>query len=167
MKRHSLQTMREILSMVAFDAKGSAEYGYMLPVPGSGLYTRVKKNGYRFITDSNTGKEYPEHRLVFLEVHNWLPDMIDHIDGNTLNNDPSNLRAADATSNQWNRKVGKNSATGYKGVGILPCGKFRARIQANGKRYNIGTFLTARDAAIAINAAMAQLHGNFAYYNVV
>jgi hypothetical protein len=51
-----------------------------------------------------------EHRMVFLLVHRWLPESIDHINRDRADNSPSNLQASTP------RAQGKNR------------GKFRTRV---------------------------------------
>ena len=61
-------------------------------------------------------KEYPTHRIIFLYHHGYLPKIIDHIDGNPLNNCIENLRESDSISNQYNRRKGVNNTSGCKNV---------------------------------------------------
>jgi hypothetical protein len=63
------------------------------------------------------GKVYSIHRLVWV-LHNTelsTDHMIDHIDGNRLNNSISNLRIADAKSNSHNRIV-SIPKSGYRNI---------------------------------------------------
>lgn len=87
---------------------------------------------------------------------------IDHIDHDGLNNKRMNLRLATKAQNtQHARKRGK-----YKGVTFNQLEqKYKARIQVKGRRYTIGTFETAEDAAHAYDAKAKQLHGRFAKLN--
>jgi hypothetical protein len=99
------------------------------------------------------------HRLL---LQAGPDDLVDHIDGNTLNNTRANLRIVDDCQNQWNRKAQAN-ASGYKGV----CWhnekqKFYARIQANGHRTFLGYFQTAEAAAQAYADAARHLFGEYA-----
>jgi len=57
-------------------------------------------------------KEYPTHRIVFMMHHGYMPKVVDHIDGNPLNNLIENLREASAQTNQYNRKLNKNNTSG-------------------------------------------------------
>ena len=60
------------------------------------------------------------HRLVYEAFHGLPPDgdeyQIDHIDGDTLNNDPSNLRSVTHALNCGNHKKYKNNTSGLRGV---------------------------------------------------
>lgn len=64
-------------------------------------------SGYRNakVWYGNVQKTVLEHRVVFLLVHRWLPESIDHIDGDRAHNNPENLRAA--TPLQQARNKGK------------------------------------------------------------
>lgn len=61
-------------------------------------------------------KEYSTHRIIFLHQHGYLPKIVDHIDGNTLNNHIENLRESDSQSNQYNRRKSVNNSSGCKNV---------------------------------------------------
>jgi hypothetical protein len=88
--------------------------------------------------------------------------IIDHADGNPLNNSRANLRVCTARQNSINRKGW--SGTGVKGV--YPergqPGKYRACIRIVGKLKYLGHFQSIEAAGKAY-AAAAQLHfGDFA-----
>lgn len=101
------------------------------------------------------------HRLLLPDVKDTQE--VDHIDGNRLNNQKSNLRACSKSNNQWNRKTNKNSSTGFKGVHLdVKSGWYYARIQVSGKRINLGSFSSAESANQARMDALAEYHGEFA-----
>lgn len=57
----------------------------------------------------------------------------DHIDGDVLNNQTSNLRPASHRENGANRKLGKDSKTGYKGVSFdSRRGKYQVMLRVHG-----------------------------------
>ena len=92
--------------------------------------------------------------------------LVDHIDGNGLNNQSSNLRVATHSENLCNRKSVKGSKSPYKGVGWVSSHKlWRASIQKDKKQTILGYFKDDKDAAIAYDKAAKELHGEFAYLN--
>jgi len=104
------------------------------------------------------GSTVKMHRLIL--VASELKH-VDHIDGDELNNQRENLRLCNRFQNQQNRKLNKNSTTGRKGVKLMPNGKFRARVQAFGKRYSLGCFDTLEEASEARSKKAKELHDEF------
>jgi hypothetical protein len=97
--------------------------------------------------------------------------MTDHIDGNVLNNQKSNLRAATKQQNSANaRKAatrnGKPCSSKYKGVHFT-AGKFRAVIGFNKKAIGLGSYTNEEDAARAYNAKAKELFGEYAKLNEI
>jgi hypothetical protein len=90
------------------------------------------------------------------------PAVIDHIDGDGLNNRITNLRAASFAENARNAMRRKPNAAGRKGVKPLPSGRFEARIMKDGKRYYLGVHDTADIAHAVYCEAARQHHGSFA-----
>jgi hypothetical protein len=72
------------------------------------------KNGY-FGLKINT-KDYRVHRVIYLMHHGTMPKMIDHKDGNPLNNKIENLRECTNSQNNYNSKIPKTNTSGMKGV---------------------------------------------------
>ena len=107
------------------------------------------------------------HRVVY-SIHNKVNlndgQVIDHIDGNSLNNNPANLRACSNKQNSWNRQKHKIGASLYKGVRRSTTkGKWFASISG----IYLGTFETEILAAIAYNKEAYILFGEYANYNIV
>lgn len=104
------------------------------------------------------------HRWILFNQKPGYP-IIDHIDGNKLNNKRSNLRECTAAQNSRNARISKNNSSGFKGVSISSDGKWRARIWRDWKEIFLGNFNSAEDAAVAYDKAAIDLHGEFASTN--
>lgn len=111
------------------------------------------------------GKNTPIHAIIM----NCPPGMIvDHIDGDTLNNRRENLRVVTHKQNCFNSRQKSGS---YKGVSyVKPRGpaqkpKWRSQITIDNRFKSLGTYQTEREAAIAYNLAAVQYFGEFAWLN--
>ncbi len=98
-------------------------------------------------------------------------DIVDHKDGNGLNNQRNNLRIATRGQNGSNRRP-KGGSSGYIGVSMLVIrsGKntyqyWRASIQKGGVKEYLGLFKNKVDAAKAYDKRAIELHGEFANPN--
>jgi hypothetical protein len=89
--------------------------------------------------------------------------IVDHIDGNGLNNRRGNLRFATHSQNSQNRKLPKNNTSGAKGVyWDKSKNAWRARIWAHGEEFFLGTYASIDAASAAYCDAAKRLHGEFA-----
>ena len=108
------------------------------------------------------------HRFILNTPDNFSTD---HMDGNKLNNQRSNLRICTAAQNSRNTKsyrkrANKNSE--YKGVSWhKQKNNWRAVIFAGKKHIHIGSFKDEGVAAMAYNLAAINHFGKFARFNVV
>ena len=92
-------------------------------------------------------------------------NIIDHINGNVLDNRKSNLRLATHTQNMQNAKKHNGKVTSlHKGVSKI-LNRWRARITINGITKHLGMFKSEEDAAIAYNIAAQQAFKEFARLN--
>ena len=110
------------------------------------------------------GRNYRAHQLAWLYMKGeWGRPMIDHRDGNPLNNRWRNLRLASHTENAANRPRLRSNTSGFKGVTFeRRSGKWLAQIQKHGRRYPIGRYDTAQEAHEAYVAAARLLFGEYA-----
>lgn len=100
------------------------------------------------------------HRYI-LGLTKESKSQVDHIDGNSLNNQKNNLRLCTHQQNMWNVTKRKNSSTGIKGV-YRANNKFVAKIKFNNKKIHLGTFDTPEKAFDAYKKAAIMYHGEFA-----
>ena len=106
------------------------------------------------------------HRVVLSRVLGrelTSKDIVDHIDGNGINNCRDNLRLASITESNSNRSRLKNNASGYKGVHwSKKSKKWQAVICANKKVTHLGYFDKPEEAYEVYCKAATELHGEFA-----
>jgi hypothetical protein len=120
-------------------------------------------DGDEYFRISINGKRYLNHRLIFLMHHGYLPEYLDHIDGNPSNNKIENLRAATLTQNQHNRKLGKDNTSGVKGVCWHKIKKkWQVQMRINNKVKHFGYFKNLELADLVAQEARNKYHGAFA-----
>jgi len=102
------------------------------------------------------------HRLI---MNAQTGQIVDHIDGNVLNNTRANLRLADKSTNGMNRLKQRNNKSGYKGVcKHSQCNRWVAQIKAGPVKWQ-GLYKTAIEAARAYDVKAMEMHGEFAILN--
>ena len=110
------------------------------------------------------------HRVILarmLEGDKPLEDdeLVDHIDGNGLNNQRSNLRRATHAENNANTCKSINNTSGFKGVSFdVLSGKWKAYIRINSKQKTLGRFQTREEAYEAYCKAALVARGKFARF---
>ena len=116
------------------------------------------KRGY---TNIRIGSRiYKAHRLIFMHQHGFMPQVVDHIDGDTSNNRIENLRACSTSQNGMNRS-GSYAKTGHRNV-YARGSKFQVHMKHEGQGHYIGTFDCIHEAATAAADARQKLFGEFA-----
>lgn len=111
-------------------------------------------------------------RARYLYMHRVLADarpgdVVDHIDGDRLNNRRSNLRLATARQNAMNTRAHYDGSSRFKGVwrNAKKGRPWCAGICVRGVRMHLGVFQTEEAAARAYDAAALLAHGDFAKLN--
>jgi hypothetical protein len=97
---------------------------------------------------------------------------VDHVDGNGLNNQRTNLRLCTHTENCRNSRLAKKRVhfqCRFKGVAFERSRKhcWKAHIRTPNGQKTLGRFDTQEAAACAYNAAARELFGDFANLNPV
>lgn len=107
-----------------------------------------------------------------IKLHRFImqaPDgvLVDHINGNQLDNRRCNLRFASDQQNQRNRRVSRTNKSGFKGVAPTSSAKnpWQANIYVSRKQIYLGNFATPEAAALAYDEAARAHFGEFAAVN--
>jgi hypothetical protein len=126
---------------------------------------RGRKRGTPYVGTRLTGETHATmlHRLI-MDAPEGL--VVDHINGDTLDNRRANLRVTTQGNNAKNRRANLSNP-GYKGVHRHKDGGWVAKIGSGPAREYLGYFATAEEAARAYNEAAKRLHGEFARLNVI
>lgn len=104
---------------------------------------------------------YQANRVAWLVMTGeWPNHIVDHADGDSLNNRWSNLRKATGEQNAANARPRRDNTAGLKGVSQKGS-RFVARIQSGKRRLSLGSFETAEEAYAAYCRAAAVHHGDF------
>lgn len=163
---HGGQTVRIRLSDDMFALIDAGDYGAV-----SSFHWRVESNrGFAWYAVAHTPRingrtsKVRMHRLILRAPANAV---VDHINGDGLDNRRSNLRLCTQTENTWNRRT-KHGVSRFMGVSLdtrCRAKKWRATIGVHGKYISLGYFLTEEEAAAAYDEAAREWHGEFARLN--
>lgn len=108
-------------------------------------------------------KLYLSHRIIFLFNYGYLPNFIDHIDGNPLNNKIENLRQATKKENAYNSKIFKTNTSGVKGVSWNKNRKkWHVRLRVDGTSKSFGYFFDIKVAKFIAETMRHKYHKEFA-----
>lgn len=110
------------------------------------------------------GKHYPRSKIIYASVTGVEPpEILDHIDGDSLNDTFANLRAATIQQNSWNRKrITKRSGLPMGVAFNKSCGKFQSQIMHCGKSKYLGVYSTPEEASAVYQQKRKELFGEYA-----
>jgi len=99
--------------------------------------------------------------------------LVDHINGNRLDNRKSNLRFVTNQQNIFNSQkrqliISGGNPSKYKGVTwMTDRNKWRSRITLDGREFHLGVFESEQEAALAYNKAAIKFYGEYANLNKI
>jgi len=150
--------LEKLLNMNTLYKNFNYKDGYLYRKNGN-IAGTISKSGYG--TVSVDGKRIGTHRVIYAMHYGYFPETIDHIDGNPLNNNIYNLRAATKSQNGMNQKLSAKNISGYKGISKHG-NNWRVCVYVEGKKINIGTYKDKQIANLMAVAARNQYHKDFA-----
>ena len=101
------------------------------------------------------------HRMI---MNNPSGMLVDHINGDRIDDRRCNLRLASALENSWNTKAKNSSSTGYKNISKIK-NSWQVMLRINGLSTYLGRFPTLEEALEVRNAAYREHRGEFARYD--
>lgn len=138
-------------------------------------HNKLRRNGQRYAYTNVPKTDNWRGGFTYTSMHKMIsqpPDdfVVDHHDGDGLNNRRGNLRVCTQQNNSWNMKS-RGGASAFKGVYFDDSGgswrkPWRASICLNGKSKSLGRFADEIAAAHAYDAAATELFGEFAKLNL-
>ena len=139
-------TQAELKTLLTYDPN-TGVFKWAVGQPGRRLNSvagSVSAKGYRVLRVNYV--QYRAARLAWLYMTGNWPFVVDHFNGDTLDDSFANLRNVSPLLNTQNRhKANSNSLSGL--IGALKSHKgWRARIHINGKRVDLGTYSTPEKA---------------------
>ena len=120
------------------------------------------------------GYAYRTIKGVIIYMHRAVlnasgPVVVDHINGDRLDNRRENLRIATKAQNNYNQRPQKRpKSSQYKGVSLnKTVNRWQAHIKKGDERRYLGLYDSEQDAARAYNAAARHYFGEYAFVNDV
>lgn len=161
-------TVEELKRMFRFDFKNGRIFWRSPPPNRSHLtgteagFARLSRNGKFYWIIKINRRPCGRGVLIFFVRRGRMPfPMLDHENGDSLDDRPSNLRDADRFQNAWNIRSRKKASPLPMGVRQARSGRFVSRISHYGKKITIGTFDTSVAAAEAYQQKRKLLFGPF------
>ena len=122
--------------------------------------------GYDQFRVRELGGAMKVHRAVYLMHHKYLPEFIDHINGNRSDNRIENLRSATKEENGQNRIMPSHNTSGVKNVSWMKNNKkWGVHLRINGKKRWFGLHDDLEFAELVAMEARNKYHGEYAKHD--
>lgn len=120
---------------------------------------------YVYATEHLTHKNVQIHRVI-MDILDKPDIIVDHKNGNPLDNRKSNLRLCTKAQNSYNKRMQPYNTSGVTGVTWdKRTNKWKASIGYKGKTLHLGTFDSKQDAINARKQGEDKYFGEFSYNN--
>lgn len=161
-----LSTLKDVLSYcqktgdfywikdINYNAKKGQKAGYL-----------SKDSGYFIVTYKR--KMYLSHRLAWLFTYGeWPKGMLDHINGNKVDNRICNLRLVSKSQNSQNSYIiGRKPLSEHKNISYQQGGLYVVRIKLNGKYAHYSSHKTLEEAIATRDFVKPLLHSHHPFNN--
>ena len=122
---------------------------------------RARKDSSWYVVTTIDSTTYNLHRIIC-----ETDCIVDHINGDSLDNRSSNLRSATYHQNRLNSNKMRNCKhSKYKGVTKTTSGRWYVRATLNGKRIGLGAYDTEEEAGRKYDEFIKENYGDFANFN--
>lgn len=129
-------------------------------------WTAVKSFGIYYAIRMSSAVGCKKRLRIYMHREIINTEIVDHIDGNGLNNTRENLRATTARINRLNSKMNINNKSGYRGV-HKGYKKWCAVVYIGGKRIVLGESKDPKECAKIYNNAVQEYYGTTAKLNII
>ncbi len=169
MKRHPPLTVAEITARLMVDVDTGVAYWvdatkhHRSLIGQAAGYARKGRNDKFYWVIKINGIAYLRSQIVFtIKTGAWPVQLIDHENGNSLDDRGINLRPATVAQNAWNHKGRAKKSPLPMGVRRTKAGKYEARLQCNKVMKTVGLFDCPVAASAAYQGARKEAFGDYA-----
>jgi len=149
----------------AFEYRNGELYWKIMTNPSKKLIGKkagCKSSGAYGVVNLDS-QSYSIHKVIFCMHKGFMPEIVDHVNGDKSDHRIENLRAATHQSNNWNRVTQSNNKLGLKNISWHKQNqKYWVQLAKNGKKI-VSVFVEDLELAelVAIEARN-KYHGEFA-----
>ena len=159
------------LTMGQFAIIDECDFAFVAPYTWCATPSRHGKTHWAIFTEwyvDEDGRRRSRTVSMHRAIMGFPEEMvIDHADGDGLNNRRCNLRLCTVAENSRNMRQHDDTINGFKGVyrTKAKAERFGARIFTSGRLHHIGSFASPEEAAKVYDAAALECFGEFARLN--